>query len=100
MMHSAPFPPPNITEITQQLRCANRTIAKGKPAHEHESGINHLGLPVADLECCCDFFVTCLCWQESGRTPSYPRAAVTDGHLRPTFWKVDHNLDVQSFDQR
>lgn len=64
------------------------------------SGINHLGLAVADLQASIDFFVTQLGWEKSGFDPSYPRAAVSDGKLKVTLWQVDHNKPVQSFDRR
>ena len=63
-------------------------------------GINHLGLAVRDLNQSVDFFVQCLGWQEAGRDESYPRSAVSDGHVRLTLWQVDHSLDVQTFDRR
>ncbi len=52
------------------------------------SGINHLGLTVADLRAAADFFVSVLGWDESGFDPSYPRTAVTDGTCRVTLWQA------------
>lgn len=63
-------------------------------------GINHLGLAVNDLDETVSFFVKFLGWEEVGRDDSYPRSAVTDGHVRLTLWQVDHDLDVQPFHRR
>ncbi len=63
-------------------------------------GINHLGLSVLDLESSLRFFTELLGWTESGRDESYPRAAVSDGHVRLTLWQVDRSLDVRRFDRR
>ena len=63
-------------------------------------GINHLGLSVKDLNQTRDFFVNGLGWEESGRDESYPRTAVSDGHIKFTLWQVDHNLEVQDFHRR
>ena len=64
------------------------------------SGINHIGLAVADLQASTDFFVTQLGWTESGYDPSYPRTAVTDGKLKITLWQVDYSQAVNDFDRR
>ena len=64
------------------------------------SGLNHLGLSVADLDSSVSFFVDCLGWEESGRDDSYPRSAVSDGKTRLTLWQVDHTGPVHSFDRR
>lgn len=64
------------------------------------SGINHIGLAVADLQASTDFFVMALGWAESGFDPSYPRTAVTDGNIKITLWQVDHNKAVNGFDRR
>lgn len=64
------------------------------------NGMNHLGLSVPDLDKSVSFFVDNLGWQETGRDDSYPRSAVSDGHVRLTLWQVDHNLDIQPFHRR
>jgi lactoylglutathione lyase len=63
-------------------------------------GINHLGLSVLDIDSSSRFFVQQLGWVESGRDESYPRTAVSDGHIRLTLWQVDRSLDVQPFNRR
>jgi lactoylglutathione lyase len=63
-------------------------------------GINHLGLSVLDLDRSVHLFVGALGWTESGRDNSYPRTAVSDGHVRITLWQVDHKLGVQAFNRR
>ncbi|MEM7561964.1 MAG: VOC family protein [Pseudomonadota bacterium] len=63
-------------------------------------GLNHLGLSVDNLDQTVAFFVECLGWEESGRDESYPRSAVSDGHLRLTLWQVDHDLSVNPFQMR
>ncbi len=63
-------------------------------------GINHLGLAVSNLNQTRDFFIELLGWSESGRDDSYPRTAVSDGHVRLTLWQVDKNLDIGEFDRR
>jgi catechol 2,3-dioxygenase-like lactoylglutathione lyase family enzyme len=63
-------------------------------------GINHVGLSVLDLDSSARFFVQHLGWVESGRDESYPRTAVSDGHIRLTLWQVDRSLDVQLFNRR
>jgi catechol 2,3-dioxygenase-like lactoylglutathione lyase family enzyme len=63
-------------------------------------GIDHLGLTVSDLEASASFFTQLLGWKESGRDPSYPRCAVSDGTCRLTLWQVDRSLDVNPFDRR
>ncbi|GAB1267321.1 hypothetical protein NBRC116493_05740 [Aurantivibrio infirmus] len=63
-------------------------------------GINHLGLAVSNLNQTRDFFIELLGWSESGRDDSYPRTAVSDGHVRLTLWQVDKNLDIEEFDRR
>jgi len=63
-------------------------------------GLNHLGLSVLSLNDTTSFFVDVLGWTESGRDESYPRTAVSDGHLRLTLWEVDHALDVAAFERR
>ncbi len=45
-------------------------------------GLNHLGLAVSNLDATTQFFTRCLGWEESGRDESYPRTAVSDGHVR------------------
>jgi catechol 2,3-dioxygenase-like lactoylglutathione lyase family enzyme len=64
------------------------------------SGLNHLGLSVSSLDDTTEFFVDCLGWSESGRDPSYPRTAVSDGYVRLTLWQVNHDLDAVPFDRR
>ncbi len=63
-------------------------------------GINHLGLAVLDLETTTRFFTEVLGWMESGRDDSYPRTAVSDGHVRLTLWQVDHQLPIEPFNRR
>ena len=63
-------------------------------------GLNHLGLSVLDLDKTRDFFVDALGWSESGRDESYPRTAVSDGHVRLTLWQVDGKLEVEAFHRR
>jgi lactoylglutathione lyase len=63
-------------------------------------GINHLGLSVLDLERSARFFTEALGWSESGRDNTYPRTAVSDGHVRLTLWQVDHHLAVEPFNRR
>jgi catechol 2,3-dioxygenase-like lactoylglutathione lyase family enzyme len=63
-------------------------------------GINHLGLAVLNLEQTAKFFVDGLGWSESGRDPTYPRTAVSDGHVRLTLWQVDHSKPIVAFDRR
>ena len=60
-------------------------------------GINHLGLSVKNLDQTLAFFTDCLGWAESGRDPSSPRSAVSDGQVRLTLWQVDHDLEVNEF---
>lgn len=62
--------------------------------------INHLGLAVRDLNETTRFFVEALGWQESGRDDSYPRTAVTDGHVRLTLWQVNRSLGINPFHRR
>lgn len=64
------------------------------------NGLNHLGLVVQDLDKTVSFFVELLGWKESGRDPSYPRSAVSDGLIKLTLWQVDHDLEVEAFDRR
>ncbi|MET1411537.1 VOC family protein [Roseibium sp. HPY-6] len=64
------------------------------------SGLNHLGLAVADLDQTTRFFVTVLGWQETARDASYPRNSITDGNLRLTLWQVDHSVPPKDFDRR
>jgi catechol 2,3-dioxygenase-like lactoylglutathione lyase family enzyme len=59
-----------------------------------------LGLSVLDLDSTLRFFTEVLGWVESGRDDSYPRCAVSDGHVRLTLWQVDRSLDVQPFNRR
>lgn len=63
-------------------------------------GINHLGLAVLDLEQTTKFFVDGLGWTESGRDPTYPRTAVSDGYVRLTLWQVDRSRPIVRFDRR
>ena len=63
-------------------------------------GLNHLGLAVRDLDATTRFFTELLGWKESWRDMSYPRTAVTDGHVRLTLWQVDNNLSVEPFHRR
>jgi len=63
-------------------------------------GLNHLGLAVRDLEKTTAFFTDLLGWQETGRDPSYPRTAVSDGAVRLTLWQVDKALATEAFDRR
>jgi lactoylglutathione lyase len=63
-------------------------------------GINHLGLSVLDLERSTRFFTEALGWTESGRDNSYPRTAVSDGHVRLTLWQVNHQLAIEPFNRR
>ena len=64
------------------------------------SGLDHLGLSVNDLDQTVGFFVECLKWTESGRDPSYPRSAVSDGKIRLTLWQVDQSLNIGPFHRR
>ena len=64
------------------------------------SGVNHIGLTVGNLENSTRFFVECLGWQASGHDPSYPRTAVSDGHVRLTLWQVDNSAATNNFDRR
>ena len=64
------------------------------------SGMNHLGLSVANLNDTAEFFVGCLGWEESGRDNRYPRTAVSDGKVRLTLWQVDHHLAIEAFHRR
>ena len=63
-------------------------------------GINHLGLSVFDLDSSARFFTEVLGWTESGRDTSYPRTAVSDGHVRLTLWQVDNQLTPAPFNRR
>jgi lactoylglutathione lyase len=63
-------------------------------------GINHLGLSVLDLERSTRFFTEALGWTESGRENSYPRTAVSDGHVRVTLWQVNHQMAIEPFNRR
>lgn len=63
-------------------------------------GMNHLGLSVIDLDSSARFFTKALGWTESARDNSYPRSAVSDGHVRLTLWQVDHQLAVEPFNRR
>ena len=64
------------------------------------SGMNHLGLAVADLKQTTDFFVNLLGWEEVGYDATYPRTAVTDSKVRLTLWQIDRSLNTESFDRR
>ncbi|WP_299473642.1 VOC family protein [uncultured Roseibium sp.] len=64
------------------------------------SGLNHLGLAVADLDQTTRFFESVLGWQETARDESYPRNSITDGKLRLTLWQVDHSFPPKAFDRR
>ncbi len=64
------------------------------------SGINHIGLAVADLQASTGFFVNQLGWSESGYDASYPRTAVTDGTLKITLWQIDHSQPTNPFNRR
>ena len=64
------------------------------------SGLNHLGLAVQSLEKTTSFFVDLLGWEESGRDDTYPRTAVSDGHMRLTLWEIDRSLSGAEFDRR
>ena len=63
-------------------------------------GLDHFGLAVSDLEATTQFFTQCLGWEESGRDGSYPRTAVSDGHVRLTLWQVDRSLSIEPFHRR
>lgn len=63
-------------------------------------GINHLGLSVLNVESSARFFTEALGWAESGKDSSYPRTAVSDGHVRLTLWQVDHQLSIEPFNRR
>jgi catechol 2,3-dioxygenase-like lactoylglutathione lyase family enzyme len=63
-------------------------------------GLNHLGLAVLDLQASTQFFVEYLGWTESGFDPTYPRTAVSDGHIRLTLWQVDNKLQINEFNRR
>jgi len=63
-------------------------------------GLNHLGLAVRSLDATTAFFVDTLGWEESGRDPSYPRVAVSDGAVRLTLWEVDGSKEIVEFDRR
>jgi hypothetical protein len=52
------------------------------------------------LEQTAKFFVDALGWAESGQDPTYPRTAVSDGHVRVTLWRVDHSRPIVGFDRR
>jgi catechol 2,3-dioxygenase-like lactoylglutathione lyase family enzyme len=79
------------------LRDGGRNMSDEKPKTQ---GINHVGLSVLDLDSSARFFVQVLGWVESGQDDSYPRTAVSDGHIRLTLWQVDRSLDVQPFHRR
>jgi catechol 2,3-dioxygenase-like lactoylglutathione lyase family enzyme len=57
-------------------------------------------LSVLDLERSTRFFTEALGWTESGRDNSYPRTAVSDGHVRLTLWQVNHQLAIEPFNRR
>src|SRR5512134_2548297 len=82
--------------VTRPLNCGVRRNSD-MPATK---GINHLGLAVLDLGQTARFFIDGLGWQESGYDPTYPRTAVSDGHVRLTLWQVDHSKRVVGFDRR
>ncbi len=63
-------------------------------------GLNHLGLTVADLDESVNFFTQLLGWTESGRDPSYPRSAVSDGTVRLTLWQFDKSKPQVCFDRK
>lgn len=63
-------------------------------------GLNHLGLSVRNLDETTAFFTDALGWREIARDDSYPRNAVTDGHLRLTLWQIDESLNGAAFDRR
>ncbi|MGH1471930.1 MAG: VOC family protein [Cellvibrionaceae bacterium] len=63
-------------------------------------GINHLGLAVKNLEETKSFFVDGLGWKESGYDASYPRVAVSDGHVRLTLWQVDYSTLITEFNRK
>ncbi|MGP6087187.1 VOC family protein [Antarctobacter jejuensis] len=50
-------------------------------------GIDHLGLTVGNLKASCDFFLSCLGWEQFGGNPDYPAAYVTNGHAKLTLWQ-------------
>jgi catechol 2,3-dioxygenase-like lactoylglutathione lyase family enzyme len=64
------------------------------------SGLNHLGLSVKNLSASTAFFVEVLGWQSTGYDESYPRIAVSDGHLRLTLWQVSNPDNVTPFARR
>jgi lactoylglutathione lyase len=63
-------------------------------------GVHHLGLSVLDLDSSILFFTEALGWNETSRDSSYPRASISDGHLRLSLWQVDRRLRVELFNRR
>jgi catechol 2,3-dioxygenase-like lactoylglutathione lyase family enzyme len=64
------------------------------------TGVDHVGLAVADLARSRAFFIECLSWQLLGERPDYPAAFVGDGHTRITLWQVADPATCIPFDRR
>lgn len=68
-------------------------------SHPLTSGVDHVGLTVADLDATRTFFTDCLGWSVLGGIPAYPALFVTDGASRVTLWQVRDRADHGAFDR-
>lgn len=57
-------------------------------------GIHHIGLTVARLEECANFFTSLLGWHEVKRKDDYPAIFVSDGENMVTLWGADKESSV------
>ena|SRR5471032_1648212 len=64
------------------------------------TGIDHIGLTVANLEASKLFFTECLGWRIFGSNPAYPAAYVTDGVSKITLWQVADVTAFTAFDRK
>ena len=64
------------------------------------SGMNHLGLTVADLDASTAFFAQALGWEVLARDETYPRTTVSDGTIRLTLWQAHPEPQIVTFARR
>ncbi|QEE35067.1 VOC family protein [Octadecabacter sp. SW4] len=64
------------------------------------SGMNHLGLTVADLDASTAFFAQALGWEVLARDDTYPRTTVSDGAMRLTLWQAHPEPEIVAFARR
>lgn len=62
-------------------------------------GLHHLGLSVADIHACSEFFCRELNFIEVGEIPDYPARFVSDGTIMLTLWQVHSPETVPAFDR-